>query len=105
MTDSDIPVITMTSTVMSGTVVRWHRSLSAAENVSPVLSASRDGVMIHGDQFLARIPQEWVDAANQAHRDLAAGRDVRDLATHSHRGFMGPLEPVAHAPKPGPAAA
>lgn len=90
------PVITVTHTIMDGQVARWYRSVDAATHHSPVLSASRNGVMVHAE-YLTNVPQEWVDAATAAYRELATDRnaDVRSLATHRNRGVMnGPLEPV-----------
>lgn len=93
MTD---PVITVKATVFDGTVVRWHRSLTAAENHHPFLSASRNGVMVHGE-YLTDIPDELVAAARAAYEELRRNHDadLKHLATHRNRGFPnGPLEPV-----------
>jgi hypothetical protein len=90
------PVITVTATVMDGQVVRWHRTVDAATNHRPVLSASRNGVAVHAE-YLTDVPREWIDAAKAAHASLTASRnaDMRHLATHQNRGFSnGPLEPV-----------
>ncbi|MEU6781494.1 hypothetical protein ABZ912_20000 [Nonomuraea angiospora] len=94
---TDDPVITVTATVMSGTVVRWHESLQAAENHRPVLSASREGVMTHNDVYLNEIPSEWISAAMQAYEKLrrAPRADMKHLATHRHSVVAnGPLVPV-----------
>lgn len=89
------PVVTVTPTVMSGTVVRWHRDLLAAENNSPVLSASRDGVRVH-DAYLNTIPAAWVANATEVYEHLAAAgdADLSHLATHRRSGLSGPLEPI-----------
>ncbi len=90
------PVVTVTATVMDGQVARWHRTVEDAQNVNCVLSASRNGVVVHAE-FLTGIPDEWVVSAKAAHRELAARRDadVRRLATHRHDGFPnGPPVPV-----------
>lgn len=89
------PVITVTPTVQSGTVIRWHRDLLAAENNTPVLSASRDGVRVH-DAYLNTIPATWVANATEVYEHLAAVRDadLSHLATHRRSGLSGPLEPV-----------
>lgn len=89
------PVITVTPTIQSGTVVRWYRSTD--DNERPVLSASREGVMIHGDVFWHDIPREWLNRATAAHEMLKLSNGKRDLnyfATHKRRGLTGPLEPV-----------
>jgi len=92
---TDQPVITVTSTIMDGTVVRWFESLGAAENMRPALSASRRGVAVHAE-FLTDIPVQWVEHATQVHRALAVdpGADASGLATHRRRGLSGPLEEV-----------
>jgi hypothetical protein len=85
------PVVTV-----NASVVRWHRTVADAQNVNPVLSASRNGVTVHAE-FLTGIPDEWVATAKAAYRELAARRDadVRRLATHRNDGFSnGPLVPV-----------
>lgn len=93
------PVITVTRTVMDGQVVRWHRDLLAATNNSPVLSASRRGVMVHNNAYLNTIPAGWLANATEVFEHLAAvrGADLSHLATHRTRGLFGPLEPVRTA--------
>lgn len=90
------PVVTVTATVMDGTVVRWHRSVSAAEIHRPTVSASRNGVMVHGE-YLTDVPPEWIEAATKAYEQLRRARraDLTHLATHRHQGVLnGPLVPV-----------
>jgi hypothetical protein len=94
---SDPPIVTVTATVMSGVVVRWQRALHGPQ----CLSASRDGVMVHGEQWLTgphALPAAWVEDAHLAHGELAAGRSVGHMATHRRRGLTGPLEPVTAKP-------
>lgn len=76
------PVITVTPTIMDGTVVRWYTGALAAEQSRPLLSASRQGVMIHGDVLIADLPASWIEAAQDAHGRIAAGYAVSHLATH-----------------------
>lgn len=93
------PVITVKATIMDGTVVRWHRNLNAAEIHLPTLSASHNGVMVHGE-YLTDVPDTWITAAREAHETLRADRDadMTHLATHRNRGFPnGPLVPVEEA--------
>lgn len=89
------PVITVTATIQSGTVIRWYRSVEAVQVRGPALSASRDGVMIHGE-YLTAIPEEWIERAKAAYAMLAADHnaDLGDWATHRRRGLLGPLEPI-----------
>jgi len=87
------PIVTVTPTMQSGTVVRWRRALHGPA----CLSASREGVMIHGEQWLTgphALPARWITDAHIAHGNLLSGRDVRHMATHHQRGLAGPLEPI-----------
>ena len=91
------PVVTVTHTIMGmgGPVVRWYRNLTAAELNICLLSASRTGVMIHGEVYLHDLPAEWITAAELAHKSLKAGADVSGLATHRRsRGMFGALVAV-----------
>lgn len=93
---ADAPVVTVTATIQSGAVVRWYRD--AYDSAGPCLSASRNGVMIHGDQWLTgpdAVPVQWMADATEAAIELGSGRDVKHLATHRRVGLLGPLEPVA----------
>lgn len=87
------PVVTVTPTIMSGTVVRWYRNVRAAEDGREVLSASRDGVMVTGGHLL---PAEWLTAATSAYEAMSRGqRDMSHLATHRRTKILGgDLEPI-----------
>jgi hypothetical protein len=92
-------IITVTATVMDGTVVRWHHTLSAAETHRPAISASRRGVAVQAE-YLTDLPPEWVAAATAAYETLrrTPRADMRHLATHRNRGpSNGPLVPVEEA--------
>lgn len=98
MTPEDLvgPVVTVTATIMDGTVVRWHRSLSAAECHAPTVTASRNGVMVPNG-YVTDVPPEWMQAATQAYEKLrrAPRADMKHLATHRHNIVAnGPLVPV-----------
>jgi hypothetical protein len=88
------PVITVTPTVMDGTVVRWYTGELAAEQGRPLVSASRNGVMIHGDVYIHDLPTSWLEAAQDAHVRIRAGQDVGGLATHRHPFGSRELIPV-----------
>jgi len=92
--DSEASVVTVTATVMDGPVVRWYRTLAAAELGREYMSASRNGVLVR--EYLHTVPEAELDAAQAAHRALSASprADVRDLATHRRDGLSGPLVPV-----------
>ncbi|WP_433233817.1 hypothetical protein [Actinomadura nitritigenes] len=88
-------VVTVTGNARTGTVVRWYRDLLAATHNRPTLSASRDGVMIHGQVYLHTIPAEWITDATLAYEALKAGAgDVSGYATHRRADAVGPLEPI-----------
>lgn len=85
---TDQPVVIATPTVMDGLVLRWFRDEDAAAYGSEVLSASRNGVMIHGDQYLHDLPEQWVSDAKHATEAIRAGHEAeaRALVTHQ-RGY------------------
>lgn len=89
------PVITATPTIQSGLVVRWRRSTEGPA----ILSASRHGVMIHGDVFLHDLPDEWIEMARRAHNWIKAGWEdgAQALATHRHARRFGDLVPIGDA--------
>jgi hypothetical protein len=84
-------IVTVTPTIMDGQVVRWYASEAAEEAHRPLLSASRNGVMIHA-AYLHHV-EELLDAARDTHARLERGEDVEDVATHRSPMF-GPLEPI-----------
>jgi hypothetical protein len=89
-------IITVKTTIMDGTVVRWYRRLDDANIHRPVLSASRNGVRVH-DVYLHEIPDEVLSVAQDAYAVLRRDphADVHHLATHVNRGpTNGPLVPV-----------
>ena len=92
--DGPQPVITADPTMGSGLVVRWRHSTEDRA----ILSASRDGVMIHGNTFLNAVLRRWIFDAERAHEAIRAGRedDAKAMATHEReRPFGGDLVPVA----------
>lgn len=86
-------IVTVTPTIMSGTVVRWFTSLEAAERCRPFLSASRDAVITHVEGI---VTPELRGLANEIY--AALGNDDREavkrLETHRRRGLTGPMEEV-----------
>lgn len=90
-------IVTVTPTVMSGRVVRWHLSEIAEEMNEPQVSASRDGVLVHG--YLHMVQPEILTAATAAYEALSrdSGVDLEHLATHRRRGLRGPLVPIEEA--------
>ena len=92
MTYPIAPVITVTPTVMDGTVVRWYVNTAAAETGVEVMSASREGVLIN--VHLHKIPDEWLLTATQVYERLRTDRsaDFAHLATHRKTRMFGPVE-------------
>lgn len=84
-------VATVTATVMSGKVVRWYKEGNTRAG-DELVSASRDGVLV---RCFLHEAADVMDTANEAHRRLAAGGEVADLATHRRVRLLGDeLEPV-----------
>lgn len=96
---SEQAVITVNTTIMQGTCVRWYSSAGDAETNRPVLSASREGVTVHA-RYLTDVPEAWVQDAKRAHGQLrrAPRADMTGWATHERREVLGarggPLDPV-----------
>ena len=87
-------IVTVTPTIMDGTVVRWYGSLEAAENpaICGILSVSRNGVMGGGGYITEA---DWSAAAAVYAQLICNPRaDLRHLATHRTKGLRGPLVPV-----------
>lgn len=83
-------------TVVDGVVFRWYLTLDDAVNGNPVLSVSRNGVMVL--VFLHVIPAEVMQRAESAYRLLRGGAgDIQGLATHRRAESTGPRRyvPVA----------
>jgi hypothetical protein len=86
-------VVTVTPTIQDGQVVRWYRTLVAAENDLETMSASRNGVLVNG--FLHEVGPTLLVIAEDIRRGLAAGWDASHAATHRRtRLFGGDLEPI-----------
>lgn len=90
-------IVTVTPTVMDGTVVRWYHDadrLDDLDAIRPMLSASRNGVMV--GTYLHQVPTVLLAAAQDAYETLRRdrGADLRHLATHRSKAMFGPLEPV-----------
>lgn len=87
-------IVTTTPTIMDGQVLRWYLSEAAAKDRWEIVSASRNSIIISGDPHLT---DTILGDARRAHRRLAAGEDVTDMATH-RRGPRGSLIPLAADP-------
>jgi hypothetical protein len=93
------PVVLVRTTIMTGTVVTWYRTIEAAQTYRPTLSASRRGVAVEED-YLTGIPAGWVTAAAKVYGLLrrTPDLDVSHLATHRNSVTSnGPLVPVESA--------
>ncbi|MGW6502968.1 hypothetical protein [Nonomuraea angiospora] len=95
-------MIVTVNTFSNETMVRWFRSLEAAQTQRHVMSATRHGVRV--EVYLHEIPAEALRAAQNAYEVLRRDRnaDVNYLATHVNRGpANGPLVPVEEASSDG----
>lgn len=91
-------VVTVTPTIMSGTVVRWFTSLDAAERCKPFLSASRYEVITHVEGIVTPHLRDQATAIRDGLPHFGPTPEwVEQLATHRRRGITGPMEEVAHA--------
>lgn len=79
-------------TIMDGQVLRWYRDETAAENGDEIMSASRNGVRVHG--YLHEVTDEQLAVARSARDRLKRGEDVQDVATHTIGFFGRDLEPI-----------
>jgi hypothetical protein len=95
--DEHRAVVVSRTTIMDGTVVSWFATLGAAEQGREVLSASRNGVMIHGDTYLHTIPGSWLDQAEEAHAALCLGEPVAYLVHYRRLPKLG-LVPTVPEP-------
>ena len=87
-------VVTVTPTIMSGTVVRWFTGVEAAERCRPFLSASRYEVVTHVEGVTTPELREQANAVQDAL--IKGDRDAaKRLETHRRRGLTGPIEPLA----------
>lgn len=90
-------IVTVTPTIMDGTVVRWYYDetpLAELSSHQPQVSASRHGVLVHA--YLHTLPDGLLTLAQDVCRQLQRDRDadVRHLATHRRRSLFGPYEPI-----------
>lgn len=96
---ADEYVVIVTATIEDGSVARWYIHEAAAENGYELMSASRNGVLVH--TYLHNIPEPLLAAATQAWKTLRADRNanIRHLATHRHKYLLGrEVEPVPRKP-------
>lgn len=85
-------IVTVTSTIMGGQVVRWYADESAAEYGTASMSASRDGVRVYC--FLHQVPDGRLDEAQRLYAILCDGREVPEgVATHRRLGGRR-IEPI-----------
>lgn len=87
-------IVTVTPTLQAGTVVRWYDTENAEDRGEPIVTASRNGVRVHG--YLHDTPVAVLATAHSAWHVLRADNDadLNHLATHRRRGILGPLVPV-----------
>lgn len=87
------PVVIRFPTVMSGIVLRWYRSVEAAEKGEEVCSASRYGV-----QWTEAAPADWVNTAEVVALALVGNRDLDTSRWETHTtSLFGPVVPKENA--------
>lgn len=87
-------VVVIRLTAIDGPVLSWYRDLRSARYDRELISASRRGVMVHGNVYLHDIPPAWSEAAEEAHAALCLGQPVTHMATHVRRELIGTLKPI-----------
>jgi hypothetical protein len=87
-------IVTVTPTIMDGTVVRWYRSMTAYDHDHELASASRNKAIVD-----EHAPSWLEEAAYSAHQTLRRDNnaDMHHLATHRKQSLFGPLVPVQPA--------
>lgn len=86
-------IVTVTPTIMDGTVVRWYADLAAEDHGEELASASRNRVV------WVKGPDSLYCTANSVHHTLRddPNADLDYLATHRREGLFGPLVPVGQS--------
>lgn len=86
-------IVTITPTVMDGTVLRWYDTDAADDTGRPVMSVSRNRVEVYDKD---RIDPAAARAAAESHAELKRNRlaDVRRYATHMRLSLRGDLVPL-----------
>lgn len=90
-------IITVTPTIMSGTVVRWYMDEYDAYNSREFLSTSREQVILK--EVVIKDPEKMMEivgligTAVGVMNELRAGKSVEDMATHQ-RSISGDITEV-----------
>jgi len=86
-------IVTITPTVMDGTVLRWYDADDPENLGHPVMSVSRNRVEVYEQD---RIGPMHAEQAAKAYAELKADRyaDVRRYATHARMRLAGALIPL-----------
>lgn len=95
------PIVTVTPTIQDGIVVRWYDNPNAAVYGHELVSASRNGVLVHA--YLNEVPADILDRAREAYEILRDGKPpetVYAMATHRSRLLSGDLEPIVREEAP-----
>lgn len=93
--DQTPPVVTVTPTILDGTVVRWYLTAAAADRGHEAVSASRNGIIVKA--YLNEVPPEVIAQAEEAYeilRDNGPRELVQDMATHRRKLGRDGLEPI-----------
>lgn len=92
-------IVTITPTVMDGTVLRWYDADDTEQLERPVMSVSRNRVEVYEKD---RIDPDAARSAAEAYAELKADRyaDVRSYATHARVSLFGALIPLKEGARP-----
>lgn len=84
-------IVTVTPTIMDGTVVRWYAGEDAEDRGEELASASRNRAIVADGA-----PDSLRCTAESVHAELRRNRnaDLSYLATHRRERLFGPLVPL-----------
>lgn len=100
MANEEGAIVVLYHTIVDGPVLRWYRSVAAAEAARHYMSAGCNGV--HIDGYLHEIPIEQIATAKQVYEELARDRraDVSRFATHHKPLLAGRIVPISREEVP-----
>jgi len=88
-------IVTITPTVMDGTVLRWYPTDDPAQAVGqPIVSVSRNRMEAHAEDVPEQVQRDAIAAFAELRADR--GADVRRFATH-YRTLRSGLVPIEKA--------
>src|SRR5690606_25947522 len=93
--------VTVVPTIQDGTVIRWFASDFAMERCEPIVSASRNAVIVHDLHLRSSADRSELDHlldwAMAWQGRILNGERMTHLATHERQGFTGPFVEREHS--------